>query len=75
MKTTKFETGKTYQANSICDCNCIWNVKIIRRTVKFITFQVDGEGIKRAGISVIEGVEKCLFLGSYLMAPMISADR
>ena len=34
---TTFETGKTYQARSIGDHNCIFTFKVIKRTEKTIT--------------------------------------
>lgn len=39
----KFEIGKEYFTHSICDHNCIFTVKIVKRTAKTVTFLRDGE--------------------------------
>jgi len=73
---TKFEAGKTYTTRSIGDNNCIWNVKVIKRTAKFLTIKVDGEREeKRMGINVWNDEETCLFSGRYSMAPSIRAGK
>ena len=73
--TTRFETGNSYQARSICDHNCIWTVKVIKRTTKFLTITVDGSEAIRVGINTYNDVEHCYFSGKYSMAPSIAADR
>jgi len=74
MENTKFEIGKTYSSRSICDSNCIWNVKVIKRTVKFLTVKIDGyREEKRIGIKVRDNIETSYFLGRYSMAPLIRA--
>lgn len=74
-QTTRFETGKTYQAISLCDSNCVWAVKVIKRTAKFLTVTVDGGEVIRVGINTYDNVERCYFSGKYSMAPVIIADR
>ena len=74
--TTTFETGKTYTSRSIGDNDCVWNVKVLKRTAKFLTIKIDGEReVKRVGVSNYNGEEQCLFLGKYSMAPVIRASR
>jgi len=72
----QFEAGKTYQARSIGDSNCIWTVKIIKRTAKTLTMKVDGysETIRK-GIKVWDNEEACNFLGTHSMCPSIRAGR
>ena len=74
-ETIRFETGKTYQASSLCDHNCIWNVKVIKRTAKFLTITVNGREENRVGINIYENVEQCWFSGKYSMAPAIVANE
>jgi len=72
----KFEVGKTYQTRSICDDDCIWSVKILKRTKKFISIKVEGDReIRRVGVRYWDNVERADFLGSYSMSPRISADK
>ena len=39
----KFEAGKTYQARSICDNRCLFEIKVISRSEKTITCIHKGE--------------------------------
>lgn len=39
----KFEIGKEYFDTSACDHNCIFTIKIVKRTDKTVTFERDGE--------------------------------
>lgn len=39
----KFEVGKTYATRSICDHECIFEIKIISRTAKTVTYDYMGE--------------------------------
>jgi hypothetical protein len=67
----KFETGKTYQARSVCDYNCIIRATIVSRTAKMIQ-TADG---KKFRVTEYQGVEQFKPWGSYSMAPIISADK
>jgi hypothetical protein len=75
----KFEVGKTYSTGEGRDY--VWRFRVTRRTAKFITISeiVNGyepEPPKRVGVKVgWGGNEYALPLGSYSMAPVISADR
>ena len=68
----KFETGKTYSTRSICDHNCIFSFKILRRTAKSVWVKVDGEKVRRA-IEVYDEKETFYPFGKYSMAAIISA--
>jgi len=73
--TTKFKTGKTYWMRSIGDFNCIWNVKVIKRTAKTVLIKVDGEREnKTCRIRIYENIEKISPLGTYSMNPVLSAN-
>jgi len=42
----KFEEGKTYQTRSIGDNNCIFEITVIKRTAKTVTYkQWDGREV------------------------------
>lgn len=70
---TKFEVGRTYQTRSACDYDCIFSFTIVRRTEKSVWVEYHGE-VTRRKINHYDGVETCYPLGTYSMAPCISAD-
>lgn len=72
-----FEIGKTYFCRSLCDYDCIWTFKVIARTASTITI-VDTftERVSRKRISKwSRDAEQVQPLGSYSMAPILSADN
>lgn len=73
---TKFETGKTYTANSICNHECVWTYEVIARTEKTITV-TDGTETKKLriikGLSEMDNRECVYPLGKYSMAPILRA--
>ena len=72
----KFTTGRTYTMRSICDHNCIWAVKVLKRTTQFVTLKVSGEKIPvRCKVHVWQGSESCYPLGSYSMCPVLTAEN
>ena len=46
----KFEAGKTYQARSICNHDCIFSIEVISRTKKTLKFKDDGGRVRRTKI-------------------------
>lgn len=76
---TRFTPGKTYTVRSIGDYDCIFRFRVEARTDHFVTLRALGEDESAAPIRVkvspYEGVEKCMPLGRYSMAPCLSADR
>jgi len=70
----KFEIGKTYATSSICDHNCIYEFKILRRTTKSIWVKVYGE-IKRRKITIYENREEFFPFGHYSMCAVINAEK
>lgn len=82
MKT--FQIGSTYYMRSICDYDCIWRYKVIKRTKATITIQeVDcdnhpyegSEKVCRIWRGFAANYEAVRPLGSYSMAPVLSANK
>ena len=71
MKT--FEIGKTYTTRSVCDHNCIFSAKILKRTAKTVTIKTDGDVVRRK-IEVWNDAETFFPFGKYSMAAIISAN-
>ena len=40
----KFEVGKTYYTQSICDSDCVITGKVLKRTAQTVTMEVRGRG-------------------------------
>lgn len=74
----KFEIGKKYYGRFASNSECIFTGKVIARTDKTVTFEIDGE-IKKLRIcqkvSEYFGVETVYPFGQYSMAPSLKADR
>ena len=70
----RFLVGKTYTCRSACDYDTIFSWTVVARTAKQLTLEQYGKTFKR-GIIIWNGIENCRPLGSYSMAPVISADR
>jgi len=69
-----FEAGRTYAMTSVCDSNCRWTFKVVRRTAKSVWLLNDeGETVRRV-ISTYNGEEQVFPLGKYSMAPILGAD-
>lgn len=78
MKT--FEVGKKYTMRSVCDYNCTWTFQVVKRTAATVTLKGDfmnGVKVKTCRINkkLAEtfGEESVMPLGSYSMAPILSA--
>ncbi len=74
-ETVKFEVGPTYEMRSVCDYNCVWLGTLVKRTEKFVTMYVVGQGDVRCKVNVRDGVEEIMPLGRYSMAPVMKADK
>lgn len=72
--TAQFEIGKTYQARSACDWDCIYSFTITARTGRTITTKVHGNTAQRR-VRTVDGAEQFKPFGSYSMAAVIRADR
>lgn len=77
MTTATFQIGSTYAMRWVGDADAITPCKVLKRTAKFVTFELPGFGIKRAGVKVctFSGNEYALPTGSYSMAPVVRAER
>ena len=67
----KFEVGKKYYCASACDHECIFEIKVIKRTEKSITYNYMGE-TKRSKIHYWDGDEE-IIPERYSMAPVFRA--
>lgn len=70
-----FEINKTYSCCSICDSNCTWTFKVLKRTAKFLTLEDQDGKVFRKKVTVFDGDEQCNPLGNYSMAPILRADK
>lgn len=71
---SKFEAGKTYTTRSICNHDCVIEIRVIKRTAKTIVADTgEMRGVKRLRITEHDGVETVKPWGSYSMAPTIAA--
>lgn len=64
-----FKAGETYTVKSICDQDCIFSITVEKRTAKTVTTS-NGKTLR---IFILDNIEKVKPLGSYSMAPTISA--
>ncbi len=71
---TVFEVGRTYWTRSACDWDTVFSFYVIGRTKKTVIIKSHW-GTKSRKIMVRDGVETIMPLGSYSMAPVLSADR
>lgn len=69
----EFKIGNKYFAKSICDTNCIFEILVLNRTNKTITFVLDGV-VKNKKINIFEN-EETVKLGNYSFAPTIRASN
>jgi len=68
----QFKVNTTYSTRSVCDHNCIFEFKILKRTAKTVTVNIYGEE-KRRGIYILNDCENFSPFGSYSMSPVIQA--
>lgn len=69
----KFEIGKEYFDTSACDHECVFTIKIVKRTDKTVTFERDGK-TRRAKLFSDERGEY-IIPDRYSMAPVFRAER
>lgn len=73
--TKPFQVGATYYAVSACDHTCVWTFTVTARTAKFLTLTDDAGKSVRVGLRAWNGVESCSPLGTYSMAPVLTAEK
>lgn len=73
----KFQEGKTYSSKSICDSDCVFSFKILKRTAKTVTINslFNKNETTRCKIHEYEGSEMIYPLGKYSMAPILRANK
>ncbi len=72
MKT--FTTGQKLSTRSICDSDCIFEGRILKRTAKTATISTRMDGEKRCKIHIdTDGSEYLFPHGTYSMAPIFRA--
>lgn len=73
----KFQVGKTYQTRFACDYDSVLSATVISRTDKTVKMNVGSFGVKTLRVSdkYTPGIEQVKPLGSYSMAPTLSAER
>ena len=73
----KFEIGKSYSTRSICNHECVWTYKVLKRTACTVTMEKNGEVFtSRISKKVSEhfGVETIYPEGRYSMCPVLTAE-
>lgn len=71
----QFQAGKTYYTRSVCDRNCIYSIRVIKRTAKTITVkQALHPEKKLLRPYIYNGVEQVKPHGSYSLCAVIGAD-
>lgn len=74
-QVAQFEVGKTYYTRSICNHDCIFFVKVIKRTAKTVVVLKDGEEKRcKIGLSWNGKEETITPWGVYSMCPVIGAS-
>lgn len=71
----KFEVGKKYSMCSVCDTNCIWTFVVTRRTKSFVWIATDEGDVLRRKINIWNNTESCMPLGTFSMAPCLTAEK
>lgn len=70
----KFEVGKKYYDRSLCDWNCIFEIEIIKRTEKMITYNYEGQ-TRRSKLHISDDGIEYIRPDNYSMAPRFDADK
>lgn len=72
----KFEIGKSYSMRSACDHECVWTYVVTARTASTVTLQDGPRSLTcriNRQLSEYRGAESVRPLGSYSLAPILSA--
>lgn len=70
----KFEAGKSYYDRSACNHDCIFAYTVKKRTPKTAVL-IDAQGKEQRRKIYIYGNEEHISLGSYSMAPVLTAKN
>ena len=77
---TQFKVNNTYQCRSICNYDCVWIYKVIKRTAATITIKdMDTKEVKTCRInkkaSEWDNCETIYPTGHYSMCPVLTANK
>ena len=79
MNAQTFQAGNTYAMRWVTDGTAVTLCKVVKRTAKFVTFEVEGFGLKRVSVQAPDDYyahcETAFPLGRYSMAPCVRACR
>ena len=70
----KFEEGKIYYCRSACNHDCIFTIKVVKRTAKTVTYIYDGKQ-RRSNIKLDDNGNEYIRPDNYSMAPVFRAER
>lgn len=75
----KFEIGKTYSTTSICNSDCVFSYKVVKRTTATVTM-INKFGEQKTyrinkKVSEYRKAESIFPEGNYSMCPVLSADK
>lgn len=73
-KMKKFETDKDYSTRSVCDYDCIFNFRVIKRTEKSIWIKDIHGNVSRKKIEIYNNEESIYPFGHYSMCPILRAS-
>jgi hypothetical protein len=74
--TVRFEQGRIYEMHWVTDHTLRTPRQVVARTPKTVTIRERAGGpTATRRIAVVDGVERCMPLGRYSMAPVLAADR
>lgn len=73
-QVAQFEVGKTYYTRSACNHDCIFSIKVLKRTAKTVVVLKDGKEKRcKIGLSYNGKEETITPWGVYSMCPVIGA--
>jgi len=73
-QASKFEIGDTYSTRSICDHDCIFEIKVISRTDKMLTYDYSSD-TRRSKIKIDADGNEYITPDNYSMAPTFRANK
>jgi len=71
----KFEAGHVYWCRSICDSDCVFSFKVMKRTDKTVWLKDRGGKIKARRVRISGQDEVLDPLGVYSMSPVLRASQ
>jgi len=76
MSNATFKTGDSLATASICNSDCIFEAKVIKRTKCTVTIEMYGRETKRCNVQVDDDGNEFIYPhGRYSMAAIFRANR